>query len=64
MLIPGTFEYVMLHGKRELKFQIEINLSAYFEIGEYIGDYLGGTSIITDFLISKRVRKVNDRGLQ
>lgn len=64
MLIPGTFEYVMLPGKRELKFQIEINLSAYFEIGEYIADYLGGTSIITDFLISKRVRKVNDRGLQ
>lgn len=64
MLIPGTFEYVMLRGKRELKFQIEINLSAYFEIGEYIPDYLGGTGIITDFLISKRVRKVNDRGLQ
>lgn len=43
ILIPGTYEYVTLHGKRDFADEIKVRLLDR----EIIPDYLGGTSLIT-----------------
>ena len=53
-LIPGTCEYVMIHGKEKLKVQMELGLLISQSAREIITDYLGGPSIITRFLESGR----------
>lgn len=61
ILFPGAYGYVMLHGKRQFKLQVELNLlkscPSHMEI---ILDYLSGLSVATSKEKKCRRRSQND----
>lgn len=58
MLIPGILEYIMLHGKEELKLQMELCLLITWPWGEETTlGCPGGPNVITRVLLRERARQ-------
>lgn len=57
LLIPGTSDYVQLHGKEELRMRVELSLVVSCPLGDIMPNYLDGSNTITRVLTSTRGRR-------